>query len=275
MWKGRRPRRWIRSPNGGSTGPAPSCSPRRDDNGDGRLDLIVRSSPGAQDANPILNAIWIFPSGNGPAAGADRGRSGESVCQPLRRCRRRQRSVDSAAGQIAVSGGPAGGWVTAICLPRRLAWSLRTVPLQSAWIRIRCVALPETCGAIGHSNRGNSRSRGRIPGSMIGSGCQFQAACGWVSRGRSTPDTVRLTARATPDSQTLHRRFSPCCRLSIWCHLVFCSRQSYCRVRPAGPAGDGRSSRGSQEDSQKTEEEARTCTGLLIQSGRAGSAGGR
>jgi len=38
----------------------------RDDNGDGRLDVVVRSSPRAQDANPILNAIWLFPPGKAP-----------------------------------------------------------------------------------------------------------------------------------------------------------------------------------------------------------------
>jgi hypothetical protein len=33
----------------------------RDANGDGRLDLVVRTTAEAADQNPILNAIWIFP----------------------------------------------------------------------------------------------------------------------------------------------------------------------------------------------------------------------
>jgi len=32
----------------------------RDENGDGRLDVAVRPTPGAKDRNPILNAIWLF-----------------------------------------------------------------------------------------------------------------------------------------------------------------------------------------------------------------------
>ncbi|MCX7046845.1 MAG: hypothetical protein NTX50_15325 [Candidatus Sumerlaeota bacterium] len=39
----------------------------RDANGDGRLDLSVRAAAGAEDKNPILNAIWIFPAGEPPA----------------------------------------------------------------------------------------------------------------------------------------------------------------------------------------------------------------
>jgi hypothetical protein len=35
----------------------------RDQNGDGRLEIVVRCTPGAPDVNPILNAIWIFPTG--------------------------------------------------------------------------------------------------------------------------------------------------------------------------------------------------------------------
>ena len=38
----------------------------RDANGDGRLDVAVKPSPAAQDANPILNVIWIFPAGQTP-----------------------------------------------------------------------------------------------------------------------------------------------------------------------------------------------------------------
>jgi hypothetical protein len=38
----------------------------RDENGDGRLDAIVRAAPGAKDRNPILNAIWILPAGESP-----------------------------------------------------------------------------------------------------------------------------------------------------------------------------------------------------------------
>ncbi|MCY2992716.1 MAG: hypothetical protein NTY19_33280 [Planctomycetota bacterium] len=35
----------------------------RDANGDGQLEIQVRPAPGANDRNPILNAIWIFPAG--------------------------------------------------------------------------------------------------------------------------------------------------------------------------------------------------------------------
>ncbi|MCU0979364.1 MAG: hypothetical protein MUF25_09385 [Pirellulaceae bacterium] len=38
----------------------------RDENGDGKLEVIVRAAPGARDRNPILNAIWIFPPGESP-----------------------------------------------------------------------------------------------------------------------------------------------------------------------------------------------------------------
>jgi hypothetical protein len=38
----------------------------RDENGDGRLDVVVRAAPQAPDQNPILNAIWIFPPGKAP-----------------------------------------------------------------------------------------------------------------------------------------------------------------------------------------------------------------
>lgn len=38
----------------------------RDENGDGKLEVVVRAAPGAQDRNPILNAIWIFPAGESP-----------------------------------------------------------------------------------------------------------------------------------------------------------------------------------------------------------------
>ncbi len=40
----------------------------RDQNGDGRLDVVVRPGPNAPDRNPILNAIWIFPPGETPSA---------------------------------------------------------------------------------------------------------------------------------------------------------------------------------------------------------------
>ncbi len=38
----------------------------RDENGDGKLEVVVRAAPGARDRNPILNAIWIFPAGESP-----------------------------------------------------------------------------------------------------------------------------------------------------------------------------------------------------------------
>ncbi len=38
----------------------------RDENGDGRLEVLVRAAPGAPDRNPILNAIWLFPAGESP-----------------------------------------------------------------------------------------------------------------------------------------------------------------------------------------------------------------
>jgi hypothetical protein len=39
----------------------------QDGYGDGKLDVVVRSAPGAADRNPILNAIWVFPSQDAPA----------------------------------------------------------------------------------------------------------------------------------------------------------------------------------------------------------------
>ena len=38
----------------------------RDENGDGKLEVVVRPAAGAKDRNPILNAIWIFPAGESP-----------------------------------------------------------------------------------------------------------------------------------------------------------------------------------------------------------------
>ena len=38
----------------------------RDENGDGKLEVVVRAAPGAKDRNPILNAVWIFPAGESP-----------------------------------------------------------------------------------------------------------------------------------------------------------------------------------------------------------------
>jgi len=38
----------------------------KDQNGDGELTISVLPQPGAPDQNPILNAIWIFPSGQTP-----------------------------------------------------------------------------------------------------------------------------------------------------------------------------------------------------------------
>jgi len=38
----------------------------RDENGDGKLEVVVRAAPGARDRNPILNVIWIFPPGESP-----------------------------------------------------------------------------------------------------------------------------------------------------------------------------------------------------------------
>ncbi|MDY0165560.1 MAG: hypothetical protein RBS80_03405 [Thermoguttaceae bacterium] len=38
----------------------------KDSNRDGKLELSVQASPGAQDRNPILNAIWVFPRGESP-----------------------------------------------------------------------------------------------------------------------------------------------------------------------------------------------------------------
>ena len=38
----------------------------RDADGDGRIDVVVRSAPGAADRNPILNAVWVFPAGESP-----------------------------------------------------------------------------------------------------------------------------------------------------------------------------------------------------------------
>lgn len=38
----------------------------KDENGDGTLEVAVRTPPAAADRNPILNAIWIFPKGKAP-----------------------------------------------------------------------------------------------------------------------------------------------------------------------------------------------------------------
>lgn len=38
----------------------------KDENGDGRLDVTVRSARDASDRNPILNVIWIYPAGHLP-----------------------------------------------------------------------------------------------------------------------------------------------------------------------------------------------------------------
>jgi hypothetical protein len=38
----------------------------RDENGDGAIDISVRSAAGAADRNPILNAVWVFPPGESP-----------------------------------------------------------------------------------------------------------------------------------------------------------------------------------------------------------------
>ena len=38
----------------------------RDENGDGKLEVVVRAAAGAPDRNPILNAIWMFPAGESP-----------------------------------------------------------------------------------------------------------------------------------------------------------------------------------------------------------------
>jgi hypothetical protein len=35
----------------------------RDEDGDGRISVVVRSASDAKDRNPILNAIWVFPPG--------------------------------------------------------------------------------------------------------------------------------------------------------------------------------------------------------------------
>ena len=44
----------------------------RDADGDGRLEIQVRSAPGASDRNAILNAIWIFPAESATGLGAGR-----------------------------------------------------------------------------------------------------------------------------------------------------------------------------------------------------------
>jgi hypothetical protein len=41
----------------------------RDENRDGKLQVAVYPAPGAGDQNPILNAIWLFPSGPAPNLG--------------------------------------------------------------------------------------------------------------------------------------------------------------------------------------------------------------
>ena len=38
-----------------------------DANGDGMVDVTVLPKPGAQDQNPILNAIWLFPPDVSPS----------------------------------------------------------------------------------------------------------------------------------------------------------------------------------------------------------------
>ncbi|HPP53317.1 MAG TPA: hypothetical protein PK777_10230, partial [Thermoguttaceae bacterium] len=38
----------------------------RDMDGDGQLEVAVRPVPGAQDRNPILNVVWVFPTGKTP-----------------------------------------------------------------------------------------------------------------------------------------------------------------------------------------------------------------
>ncbi|MBI5684833.1 MAG: hypothetical protein HZC54_07115 [Verrucomicrobia bacterium] len=38
----------------------------RDEDGDGRISVVVRGAAEARDKNPILNAIWIFPAGPPP-----------------------------------------------------------------------------------------------------------------------------------------------------------------------------------------------------------------
>ena len=38
----------------------------RDVDGNGQLELAVRPVPGAQDRNPILNVVWVFPAGKTP-----------------------------------------------------------------------------------------------------------------------------------------------------------------------------------------------------------------
>jgi hypothetical protein len=38
----------------------------KDQNGDGLLEVVVRSAPGASDRNPILSAVWLFPQGETP-----------------------------------------------------------------------------------------------------------------------------------------------------------------------------------------------------------------
>ncbi|MBM3492919.1 MAG: hypothetical protein FJX72_01155 [Armatimonadetes bacterium] len=38
----------------------------KDENGDGTLVISALPAPGAPDANPILNAIWLFPAGTNP-----------------------------------------------------------------------------------------------------------------------------------------------------------------------------------------------------------------
>jgi hypothetical protein len=38
----------------------------RDEDGDGRISVVVRGATDAKDRNPILNAIWIFPAGSPP-----------------------------------------------------------------------------------------------------------------------------------------------------------------------------------------------------------------
>ena len=64
-WKAPPHKPSIRLPSGDSTSPALVFA-ARDENGDGKLEVVVRAAAGAPDRNPILNAIWIFPAGESP-----------------------------------------------------------------------------------------------------------------------------------------------------------------------------------------------------------------
>ena len=54
----------------------------KDANGDGFLDVAIRPKRGAPDLNPILNAIWLFPSG--PALNLERVVRGQVSAEALR-----------------------------------------------------------------------------------------------------------------------------------------------------------------------------------------------